>query len=191
MAQLGISPNAIYTSLSGQNLVTPAGRVEVGRLHLRIQPTGEFTSVEDIGDLLILQEDDSVTKLYLKDIATISRGYAEPPSRIVHFNGQNAIGLGISTVEGGNVVKMGEAIRKRGRELDSQVVAVDVILVMDGIVDSHGQRQCFVVGVKKRNYKEVIVGPVRYGFIDRDTGIRRWQERYFACGVRINCKRAL
>ncbi|MEE8155596.1 MAG: efflux RND transporter permease subunit [Phycisphaerales bacterium] len=119
-AQLGLSPDLIYASLSGQNLVAPAGRVEVGRLHLRIHPTGEFASVEDIGDLLILQDDATDTKLYLKDIATISRGYAEPPTRIVHFNGQKAIGLGISTVEGGNVVKMGEALRKRARELEAQ-----------------------------------------------------------------------
>lgn len=120
LAQLGIGPESVYASLSGQNLVTPSGRVEVGRLHIRIQPTGEFTSVEDIGDLLILQDNAESSKLYLKDIATIRRGYEDPPTRIVHYNGHQAIGLGISTVEGGNVVKMGEAIRVRARELESQ-----------------------------------------------------------------------
>lgn len=132
LAQLGIAPEAFYASLSGQNLVTPAGRIEVGSLHLRIQPTGEFSSVEDIGDLLILQGDASGSRVYLKDIATIRRGYAEPPTRIVHYNGQQAIGLGFSTVEGGNVVKMGEALRARARELEAErPIGVEFGLISD------------------------------------------------------------
>ena len=117
LAQLGIPPEAIYASLAGQNLVATSGNVEVGSRYIRIHPTGEFRSVEEIGDLLILQDDATESKLLLKDLATISQGYADPPSRIVRFNGQPAIGLGISTVQGGNVVTMGEALKKRIREL--------------------------------------------------------------------------
>ncbi len=62
IAQLGVSPQMIYASLSGQNLVTPAGRAEVDSQYIRIQPTGELTSVEEIGDLLILQDDATATK---------------------------------------------------------------------------------------------------------------------------------
>lgn len=120
LAQLGLSPQALYNSLAGQNLVSPAGRMKVGSLHLRIQPTGEFTSVEDIGNLLILQDDASQTKLYLKDVATIERGYTDPPKRLMHFNGRPAIGIGISTVAGGNVVTMGNAVDVRLKELATQ-----------------------------------------------------------------------
>ena len=117
LAQLGLSPQMLAASLAGQNLVASAGKVEVGRLYLRIEPTGEFKSVEEIGDLLILQDDATASKLYLKDIGTIKRGYVDPPSKILRFNGRPAIGLGISTVQGGNVVTMGEALKKRIREL--------------------------------------------------------------------------
>ncbi len=117
MAQLGISMDIIHASLSGQNLVASAGRVEVGRLYLRIEPTGEFKSVEEIGELLILQDDATGSKLYLKDVASITRGYVDPPNKILHYNGRPAIGLGISTVQGGNVVTMGEALKERIREL--------------------------------------------------------------------------
>ncbi|AQT67900.1 Swarming motility protein SwrC [Anaerohalosphaera lusitana] len=120
LAQLGISPQTIYASLSGQNLVSPSGKINVGSKYINIQPTGEFDSVEDIGELLVLQEDASETKLYLKDIAKIYRGYQEPPDVIMHFNGHQAIGLGISTVEGGNVVEMGEALDLRLRNLQVQ-----------------------------------------------------------------------
>jgi len=120
LAQLEISPDTLYASLSGQNLVTPAGRVQVDGAYIRIQPTGEFRSVEDIGNLLIFQDDATATKLYLKDIATIRRGYVDPAKNILRFNGHSAIGLGVSTVVGGNVVTMGEALMKRFQELRAE-----------------------------------------------------------------------
>ena len=120
LAQLGVSPSMIYQTLSGQNLVEAAGRVEVGSAYLHINPTGEFTSVEDIGELLILQDDATATKLYLKDVATIKRGYVDPPNTIMHFNGRPAIGLGISCVLGGNVVTMGQAVKQRLHELQAE-----------------------------------------------------------------------
>ncbi|NLX13028.1 MAG: efflux RND transporter permease subunit, partial [Phycisphaerales bacterium] len=120
ITQLGLSPNAIYQSLSGQNLVASAGRVQVGDQYIRIQPTGEFTSVEDIADLLIKQDDATASKLYLKDIATIRRGYVDPPQTLMRYNGRTAIGLGISTVLGGNVLTMGRSVEQRLRELESE-----------------------------------------------------------------------
>ena len=120
IAQLGIAPETIYASLSGQNLVTPAGRVEVDGAYIRIQPTGKFQSVEDIGNLLILQDGATTTKLYLKDVATVTRGYADPPKNILRYNAHRAIGLGVSTVIGGNVVTMGEALKKRLQELRAE-----------------------------------------------------------------------
>ncbi len=120
LSQLGISREVIYNSLAGQNLVAPAGKVRVGSQYIRIEPTGEFTSVEDIGNLLILQDDATDTKLYLKDIAAITRDYEDPPNQLMRFNGRPAIGIGISTVEGGNVTVMGASINQRLRELESQ-----------------------------------------------------------------------
>ncbi len=117
LARLGIAPALIYKTLSGQNLIEPAGRVEVGSEYIRIQPTGEFTSVDDIGNVLIIQPDPSATKLYLKDLATIKRGYVDPPSTVVRFKGHRAISLGISCVLGGNVVTMGESVKQRLKEL--------------------------------------------------------------------------
>jgi multidrug efflux pump subunit AcrB len=119
LARLGISPDLIYQTLENQNLVVPAGKVEVGQKYIRIQPSGEFRSVKDIGDLLILQQNGQ-SKIFLKDIATITRGYEDPPTRIMHYNGTPAIGLGISTARGGNVVKMGHALSKRARGLQKQ-----------------------------------------------------------------------
>lgn len=120
LSQLGLPPEVIANTLAGQNLVGSGGNVEVGSQYIRIQPTGELKSVEEIGELLLLQQDGTPSKLRLKDIAKIRRGYVDPPNTIMHYNGHPAIGLGISTVLGGNVVVMGQAVKERMAELQSQ-----------------------------------------------------------------------
>ncbi|MEM7588176.1 MAG: efflux RND transporter permease subunit, partial [Acidobacteriota bacterium] len=60
------------------------------------------------------------TLVYLRDIADVTRGYQDPPFDILRYNGQRAVGLGISTVLGGNVVTMGEAVDRRLEALQSQ-----------------------------------------------------------------------
>ncbi len=116
MAQLGISPEMIYSALTAKNIPVEAGRVEVGDFLVPINPTGEFKSEQDFGGLLISTL-GSGRQIYLQDVATIRRGYQDPPSKLLFFDGERAIGLAISTVEGGNVVTMGEAIEKRLKEL--------------------------------------------------------------------------
>ena len=120
LAGLGIAPELVYQTLSGQNLVAPSGRVAVGSRRIRIDPTGEITSIEQIGELLILQADGSPSRLRMRDVATITRGYVDPPTTILRFNGHPAIGLGVSTVAGGNVVTMGAALKQRFRELRAE-----------------------------------------------------------------------
>ncbi|MFO7749638.1 MAG: efflux RND transporter permease subunit [Desulfobacteraceae bacterium] len=118
LAELGISPQAIFDTFSRQNMVADAGRVKVGEEYIRMSPTGEFSSVEDMEELLIMG-DKQGNLIYLKDIAEISAGYLDPPRWIMKHNGKPAIGLGISTVSDGNVVTMGQAVQKKLDELES------------------------------------------------------------------------
>jgi multidrug efflux pump subunit AcrB len=104
-------------TINRQNQVATAGKVRVDSAFVRIEPSGTFQSVDDIGDLLILQSDGTPSKVRIRDIAHIRRGYVDPPTTILRYNGHPAIGLGISTVLGGNAVRMGEAVAARLREL--------------------------------------------------------------------------
>ena len=119
MAQLGIGLDAIYSTLEEQNLVAPAGSVKVGPEYLRINPTGSFASVKDIADLQI-RDPSSDRLIYLGDVATITRGYVTPPNTILRYNGKTALSIRVSIVPGGNVVKLGKAVKKRLAELESQ-----------------------------------------------------------------------
>ena len=120
MAALGISPQNIYDSLKIKNIPINAGRINIGDEFVPINPTGEFTSEQQFGDLLISSNNPDRI-IYLKDVASIKRDYKEPSSQIMRFNGKPAIGMAFSTVEGGNVVTMGEGIEKRLRELKPQI----------------------------------------------------------------------
>ncbi|MDO4582723.1 MAG: efflux RND transporter permease subunit [Planctomycetia bacterium] len=111
MAELGIPMESILGLLQSQNLVESSGKVKISDQYIRITPDGDFTSVSDIGELLITGQNGSTIRL--GDIAEIKRGYVEPPSQIMTLNGKPAIGFGISTVAGGNAVEMEKSVRQR------------------------------------------------------------------------------
>jgi len=117
LAQLGLTPELIINTINSQNQVVTAGKVRVDSEYVRIEPSGALQSVDDIGALLIQQADGTPTKIRIQDIANIRRGYMDPPNTILRYDGHPAIGIGMSTVAGGNVVRMGEAVEKRLREL--------------------------------------------------------------------------
>ena len=128
MSQLGISPEVIINELRQKNLVTDSGRVSVGSEFVTLSPTGTITEVEQFGDILI--SGSGTEQIYLKDVATVRRGYVEPQKQLIRYDGSPAIGLGISTVSGGNVVTMGEALKQRANELKAQMpVGIDFGLV--------------------------------------------------------------
>ena len=120
MAELGIPMAAIVDELRAKNAVADAGRVEVGREWVAIEPTGALNDVATIGALL-LRGQEGGRQIHLRDIATVRRGYLEPPSRALRYDGHVAIGLGISTVAGGNVVTMGAAVADRTQALLDQI----------------------------------------------------------------------
>ncbi len=128
MAELGIPTSAIIRELKNKNIAAEAGRVKVGSEFISIVPTGELDSVEDFESVLISPGESQ--QIFLKDVAKIRRGYVEPPSNLMRYDGKAAIGLGISTVSGGNVVVMGEALGKRMRELLPQIpLGIEIGLV--------------------------------------------------------------
>jgi multidrug efflux pump subunit AcrB len=119
MAQLGISPQEIYSKLQSKNLASNAGNITLGTEFIAINPTGEFMSEQEFGDLLITSSSPKSNSLvYLRDVAYIKRGYRDPPTNIMHFDGKPAIGLAISTIQGGNVMNMAKSVDQRLKELE-------------------------------------------------------------------------
>lgn len=120
MAQLGILPSQVFAALREQNLVVPSGRVDAGPLAITIDPTGEWTGTDDFENLLI-RGGAGGRLVFLRDIATVRRDYVDPPTTTLRYDGKQAIGIGISTVSGGNVISLGEAVQRRIEGLGSQI----------------------------------------------------------------------
>lgn len=120
MAQLGIRPETIFEALREQNVVVNSGVVDAGPLAITIDPTGEWTGVEDFENLLIRSGSGS-DLVYLRDLATVRRDYVDPPTTSLRYDGMRAIGIGISTISGGNVVSKGELVERRVGELASRI----------------------------------------------------------------------
>ncbi|AGV16059.1 Cation/multidrug efflux pump [Vibrio alginolyticus NBRC 15630 = ATCC 17749] len=119
LSSIGLAPDTVFNLLSTQNVVSDAGAIRIGDEYIRIQPTGEFQSVEELGDLLIT-ESGAQGLIFLKDVAEIKRGYVEVPSNVINFNGSLALNVGVSFAEGVNVVEVGKAFDHRLAELKYQ-----------------------------------------------------------------------
>ena len=118
LSQIGISPGVIMNQLVAEGLVVDAGKVRAGDEYLEIHPDSLINSTQDLGDILISQGDKSQVRL--RDIANIERGYKEPAKNKLHIDGHRAIGIGVSTEKGGNVVTMGDGVKKRLDELQDR-----------------------------------------------------------------------
>ena len=119
MSQLGVQPALIVQQLQEKGVAVDAGRARLGSSFVTIAPTGGFESVDDIKSHVISLPGEE-RQIYLRDVAEVKRDYVDPVANEIRFNGLTGIGLGVSTVTGGNVVTMGEALFARLSELESK-----------------------------------------------------------------------
>jgi multidrug efflux pump subunit AcrB len=116
LARLGINEDHIYDLLKAKNAAADGGRVRVGDEHPALDPAGGFRSPDEMLGTVI-GSDRTGRQLTLRDVADLERGYADPPRRVLRYDGRPAVGIGISTVRGGNVVRLGVGVRRKLEEL--------------------------------------------------------------------------
>jgi multidrug efflux pump len=129
IAALGIDRQAVVATLQAQNAVTQSGFVESGPERIALRVGGQFTSEESLKAINL-----RVNNRYfpLTDIATIKRGYVDPPSALFRFKGKPAIGLAIGMKEGSNLLTFGEALDAEMERVVSDLpIGVDVDRVSD------------------------------------------------------------
>jgi multidrug efflux pump len=105
LATLGISPQQIFETVARQNSVTPSGRIDTSDDRVYVRVDGAFDAMEAISEVPI-QADGKVFRL--GDIATIRRGYEDPPSFNVRYNRQPAVAIGVVMTKNANVLKVGD-----------------------------------------------------------------------------------
>jgi multidrug efflux pump len=109
LATLGISFDQVQRTLEAQNAITPSGSFETDSDRIYLRPTGAFDSVEAIRNISIRANE----RLFrLGDVATVRRGYTDPPQPRMRSNGKDALGIAVSMRSGGDIIEL-------GRDLDT------------------------------------------------------------------------
>ena len=129
LATLGITPQQIFDSVARQNAVVSGGSVETSadRIHLRV--TGAFSGADAIAAVPV-QADGRVFRL--GDIATVKRGYEDPPQFLLREGGKPALGLGVSMQDGANILTLGEDLKQAMKAITAELpVGIEITQVAD------------------------------------------------------------
>ena len=109
LTMLGISPADIFSALSRQNAVTPAGSVDTHGAQVFVRLDGAYTDIDKIRDTPIVAGKQSFK---LSDIANVTRGYEDPATFVIRHNSESSLVLGIVMKEGWNGLDLGDALRE-------------------------------------------------------------------------------
>ncbi len=127
LAALGLDQGAILAGLAAQNVVRPAGIIRTGEEQFSLRVSGAFASDKDVQDANFLANG---RLLRLRDVATVRRGYADPPRMLFRVNGTPAIGLAIAMSEGGDVLALGDNVQAAIAEIKRDLpVGITPVLV--------------------------------------------------------------
>jgi multidrug efflux pump subunit AcrB len=132
LATLGIDRSALISALQAQNIVRPGGTIQTGDEKLSLRVSGAFRSEQDLMNVNFAV---GGRMLRLSDIAQVRRGYADPPQPLFRVNGKPAIGLAISMREGGDILALGDNIKKVMAAATADLpIGIEPILVADQAV---------------------------------------------------------
>jgi multidrug efflux pump subunit AcrB len=92
LAALGVDQQAIIRTLQSQNAITPSGVIQAGPERVALRVGGQFASEESLRAVNFRINDRFFR---LSDVATVTRGYTDPPKSLFRFRGEPAIGLAI------------------------------------------------------------------------------------------------
>jgi multidrug efflux pump subunit AcrB len=132
LAGLRLNMGTILATLQAQNLVRPAGTIQGEQERVFLRVTGAFDSAADIESVNIV----SGERIFrLGDIATVRRGFIDPPQPMFRVNGQPAIGLAIAMRDAGDILALGENVRKEMADIKANLpVGIEPVLVADQAV---------------------------------------------------------
>ena len=118
LTTLGISPADIFSALSRQNAVTPAGSVDTDGAQVFVRLDGAYTDIDKIRDTPIVAGKQSFK---LSDIADVTRGYEDPATFVIRHNGESSLLLSVVMKEGWNGLDLGDALRAESDKISSSL----------------------------------------------------------------------
>lgn len=127
LATLGIDPQTLVDTLQRQNAMAVAGSFETPSSRILLRTSGGFDSVAAITDTHFRVNG---RQFRLGDIARVYRGYVDPPAPRMRFMSKPAVGLGVSMVNGGDIIALGHNLEAEVKRLqDDLPVGLDLSTV--------------------------------------------------------------
>ncbi|PYE27814.1 multidrug efflux pump subunit AcrB [Paraburkholderia silvatlantica] len=120
LTRFAITPQQIAQAIDAQNAVAPVGTVTTADDRVFVRPSGAFKDEQALASVLITVNKRSFR---LGDIATIKRGYDDPPVTQMRVGGQAVLGIGVTMQKGGDVIDLGKALDARTAELQATLPA--------------------------------------------------------------------
>ena len=111
MANLGVSPAEVLSTLQGQNSVYYTGYYDNGSNRIRVTVADRFKQIEQIRSMIIQGHEDD--QLRLGDIAIVEDSYSTPVRNELLFNDETAIGISIAAASGTDIVKVGKDVEAK------------------------------------------------------------------------------
>ncbi|WP_153145041.1 efflux RND transporter permease subunit [Dechloromonas sp. H13] len=132
LAALRLDYPTILASLQAQNLVRPAGTIQTGQERVFLRVSGSFDSERDIESVNLVAGDRIFR---LGDIATVRRGFSDPPQPMFRVNGKPAIGLAIAMRDAGDILALGRNVRSEMADISANLPhGIEPTLVADQAV---------------------------------------------------------
>jgi multidrug efflux pump subunit AcrB len=123
LAGRGINPDQLAESLRAQNAVNASGILETSSDRVAVRVSGQLNTIANIEQLSVNVNGRLVP---LRDLATVTRSYEDPPATLFRYNGQPAIGLAVGMVKGGNILDVGNSIAATMRRVEKDLpVGID------------------------------------------------------------------
>ncbi|NWA09525.1 efflux RND transporter permease subunit [Pseudomonas gingeri] len=108
LATLGIKPEQIFAALAAQNSVTPSGFVETAGARAYIRVDGAFDSLALIENVPLVANGKV---LRIADVATVTRGYEDPPGYRIRHQGDPSLMLGVIMEKHWNGLELDKALQ--------------------------------------------------------------------------------
>jgi len=116
MSACGLTPADVVKAVSEENREIFAGRVTAGDREIIARTMGEFTSLDEIEDVVVARSGDG-RAVYLRDVAEVDDFHKEMRVN-TRFNGKPCVKLNVLKQAETNTVEVANAVRKKMRELE-------------------------------------------------------------------------
>jgi multidrug efflux pump len=135
LASYGLQPANLKSILNARNITLPGGTLEVGSKNIIVDPSGEFVTPEDIGNVIVGTSSFGAA-VYLRDLVEIRSGYQSPARYLNFYTGQDAQGKWQRTRAVTVAVQMrqGEQIDKFAKNVHAKLEETKGLLPADLII---------------------------------------------------------